>query len=354
MVSYLGLGVVERSSCGHPRRLLGGRSDLAHVSPNCIWMDEDQIFQIVEKEIGLCQHEIHENRVYSVHNVDNGVDKMKLKSRFIQGDRSMPHTEVRIVMGREPRVVLENSPMYIYGEYIKMRRDMTQTPLKISGRLKCERSVSDFCSQVKSFFSAGSVTFIPAGREDFDVRMVGGRPFLLEIRGPRRNLCASHVRLQLYEGLRIVNVKVVRKGCKGAVFSGEGEARKTYRVFLCCRKRLQLQSHYVVEQKTPLRVLHRRSNLTRPKDIRIIECQEEERESWMYYEMILEASAGTYIKEFVHGDFGRTRPSLGGVGNYCDLLELDVVSVEKREIDGFVVGDMDVEIVTEDGGCGSE
>lgn len=38
--------------------------------------------------------------------------------------------------------------------------------------------------------------------------------------------------------------------------------------------------------------------------------------------------AGTYVKEFVHGDFGRTRPSLGGIlGCQADILQLDVTSV---------------------------
>lgn len=32
----------------------------------------------------------------------------------------------------------------------------------------------------------------------------------------------------------------------------------------------------------------------------------------------VQTQAGTYVKEFVHGDFGRTKPSL------CDLLEADV------------------------------
>ncbi len=33
----------------------------------------------------------------------------------------------------------------------------------------------------------------------------------------------------------------------------------------------------------------------------------------------------SYIKEFVHGDFGRTQPNLGSLlDTTCDILELDV------------------------------
>jgi tRNA pseudouridine synthase 10 len=46
----------------------------------------------------------------------------------------------------------------------------------------------------------------------------------------------------------------------------------------------------------------------------------------------LQTQAGTYIKEFIHGDFGRTTPSVGeifGIGaDKVDIVELDVEAVE--------------------------
>jgi len=40
------------------------------------------------------------------------------------------------------------------------------------------------------------------------------------------------------------------------------------------------------------------------------------------------ASAGTYIKEFVHGDLGRTVPSVGSLlESEADILQLDVSNV---------------------------
>lgn len=46
----------------------------------------------------------------------------------------------------------------------------------------------------------------------------------------------------------------------------------------------------------------------------------------------METQAGTYVKEFVHGDFGRTRPSLadllGVSSGEVDILELDVEGVD--------------------------
>lgn len=38
--------------------------------------------------------------------------------------------------------------------------------------------------------------------------------------------------------------------------------------------------------------------------------------------------AGTYVKEFVHGDFGRTKPSVGDIINAeVDILALDVLAI---------------------------
>ena len=40
------------------------------------------------------------------------------------------------------------------------------------------------------------------------------------------------------------------------------------------------------------------------------------------------SSAGTYIKEFVHGDLGRTVPSIGSIlESEADILQLDVTQV---------------------------
>ncbi|KAJ2329443.1 putative tRNA pseudouridine synthase Pus10, partial [Coemansia sp. RSA 2673] len=40
------------------------------------------------------------------------------------------------------------------------------------------------------------------------------------------------------------------------------------------------------------------------------------------------SEAGTYIKEFVHGDLGRTVPSLADMaGVTADIIELDVENV---------------------------
>lgn len=44
-----------------------------------------------------------------------------------------------------------------------------------------------------------------------------------------------------------------------------------------------------------------------------------------HFRLKMTTQAGTYVKEFVHGDLGRTEPSLCTILNKeCDILELDV------------------------------
>jgi len=48
-----------------------------------------------------------------------------------------------------------------------------------------------------------------------------------------------------------------------------------------------------------------------------------------HFQLLLSTQAGTYIKEFVHGDFGRTQPNLCKLMKQeVDILTLDVQDVE--------------------------
>ncbi|KAG2260751.1 hypothetical protein Bca52824_080045 [Brassica carinata] len=81
-------------------------------------------------------------------------------------------------------------------------------------------------------------------------------------------------------------------------------------------------------QKTPVRVLHRRSPLERERTIHWMKV-EKIKGSSHYFPLHLCTQAGTYIKEFVHGDLGRTSPSMGSIlGCRAEILQLDVTDVK--------------------------
>jgi len=110
--------------------------------------------------------------------------------------------------------------------------------------------------------------------------------------------------------------------------------KKHYRCIIQCSKKIDPEkldqlnklNKFDIDQKTPVRVLHRRSLLVRKRSIfhfsgRIINPY--------HIDLELVTQGGTYVKEFVHGDFGRTIPNLSALLDCdCDLLLLDVTQVE--------------------------
>lgn len=88
---------------------------------------------------------------------------------------------------------------------------------------------------------------------------------------------------------------------------------------------LQSLSQACITQQTPVRVSHRRADLARKRHIREINLKDFSENS-----MVLEitAESGTYIKEFVSGDGGRTVPSISEkLGIDCKVTALDVIQI---------------------------
>lgn len=230
------------------------------------------------------------------------------------------------ILDNIPDIKIYNNPIYICGRYIKLNRIMSQTPLIINNVLKTTHSISDFSEEFKKFYLADTVKFMASGREDIDVKCIEGRPFILEIISPKRNLHARSMNIELYDTINIIDTFITTKDCKKLI--NEDVSDKHYLLAVHSDKPIVLEKIYKLKQKTPLRVLHRRANDIRFKTITIIEYNEFFFDKAYYYEIFIKASSGTYIKEWVNGDFGRTIPNLNS-----DLLELDVHSVEKKFTD---------------------
>ncbi|KAI5148920.1 tRNA pseudouridine synthase 10 [Enteropsectra breve] len=251
--------------------------------------------------------------------------KQKLKERMYKiKDEKAPTQSPCIAQEKQelPLIAIENSPIFLYGEYIKLSREMSQTPLVIGGQLKTERSVSDFTEEFKCFFQADDVCFLSCGREDIDVRCLEGRPFLLTVRNPKRNLDARIVAIKMYRDVHIINLCAVDQRAKNSLTSDE--SNKFYLVDIFSGKKINFSEKYELDQKTPLRVLHRRANMIRNKTIEILNVIELNKPEGYYYEVRIRASSGAYIKEWVSGDFSRTTPNLN-----ADCLNLDVVRVDR-------------------------
>jgi tRNA U54 and U55 pseudouridine synthase Pus10 len=87
----------------------------------------------------------------------------------------------------------------------------------------------------------------------------------------------------------------------------------------------EIEPYLQIIQKTPLRVLHRRALLDRPR--RIFQLKTSKLNDHFFL-LDLVTSAGTYVKEFVHSDCGRTSPSVRSLlASQCMILQLDVVKL---------------------------
>jgi len=220
----------------------------------------------------------------------------------------------------------------------------------VGGQASPWQSTDPFVTALDQVFGYGRYKFHSAGREDVDVRMLGtGRPFVLEIISPHRQYFSENDFRSLealvnnseggaaeIEHLRQTSAEITLD------LARHSESKtKTYRCVVWCSRSICSDSDPLLVQtnatrdltliqKTPLRVLHRRSLLDRPKIIHSIRCSRINHH-WLVVD--LETQAGTYVKEFIHGDNGRTTPNLGVLlGGRTDIIQLDVLGMVMPEL----------------------
>jgi tRNA pseudouridine synthase 10 len=244
-------------------------------------------------------------------------------------------------------------PLYVQGRYRKLDRTLPQTRwpcrhCRGRGCDRCEGTGKTYATSVEEVVAAPFLRLSGAegsrfhgmGREDIDARMLGrGRPFVLELLRPRvrtidltRALeelsreAAGRVEvldLRAAEGPDVVRVKQAapdksyRVGVIGTVPVGK------------VNEALELALHRAIAQRTPTRVAHRRSDRVRTRRIvaaRVVEATEGR------FTLDLRTEAGTYVKEWVEGDDGRTEPSLASlVGVPLTVEYLDVLDIHDTE-----------------------
>lgn len=256
---------------------------------------------------------------------------------------------VAIVDPAFDHVDLEVHPLFLRGRYRKLARGIPQTrwPCRRCQGKGCARcggtgkmyptSVEEIVAAEVMKESQGTGHALHGmGREDIDARMLGrGRPFIVEIKEPRKrtlDLAGAVARINASGGVEVDGLAPVRR--KDVVQLKEDRAAKSYRVLVRfvppveeakLKEELTVLAAQPIAQRTPSRVAHRRADTTRHRRLRETQVV---RVDGDLAEIRLTAEAGTYIKELVHGDGGRTTPSLAArLGVKCDVVELDVLDV---------------------------
>ena len=250
-----------------------------------------------------------------------------------------------------PRFV-EPKTIFLEARYCKFARDLPQTIFycpECKGRGGCERcegfgkltkdSVQELVGRVAMpRFKARRNKFHGAGREDMDVLMLGeGRPFVVElVKSKRHNVDLEELTADINrraEGR--MKISLLQLSSKARVVElKEAKCSKEYRAQLVFENEVDLQAmanvllaqdELVLQQRTPTRVAHRRGDLVRQRCVKITGA--EAKDSALLVQ--LEAEHGTYIKELISGDDGRTQPSLTSLlGESCSCAVLDVLQVD--------------------------
>lgn len=246
--------------------------------------------------------------------------------------------------------------VYIAGRYNKYLRNLSQSPWIDKDDVRIKNSVQELIEDgFKKYLQYERTIFSSSGREDVDVRMLGkGRPFVFKMVSPfndeNYNLktmrkIQNYVNKKHATKIEIRDLQVVSKEeVANHIKEGEESKTKEYRALCCCSRKIsQVDIDKVnttidldIEQKTPIRVLHRRTLASRRRRIYKLRLEpvkvgdfDSVKEEYLdnLFTLTLLTEAGTYIKEFVHGDFGRTKPSLSDLLGDCDtdLMELDVM-----------------------------
>ena len=189
-------------------------------------------------------------------------------------------------------------------------------------------------------FKAKEGRFHGAGREDVDVLMLGeGRPFVFEVRKPRRvDVDLEQLRADIARrsdgAVELGPIQLVER--ERVVFWKEGRFAKRYRVLVQGEaplpddavERLQGWSPEL-RQRTPERVAHRRADMERSRRVAVEAVTRVDDDA---LQLDIRTQHGTYVKEWISGDGGRTTPSVAArLGVVAQCAQLDVLAILDKD-----------------------
>ncbi len=342
--------------CENVFDLLERFADAAAESINPIESDNFLIGTRVEPEIVKKEKEIWEE--YGLESpepikaeLNREIGKIALPKIHRPVEFKNPQV-VACVDTRFADVSVDIAPVFIAGRYNKYSREIPQTiwPCRVCHGKGCdhchgkgkmyETSVQEIIGDVALEMTGGQEHFFHGmGREDIDARMLGdGRPFVLEISSPRvRNIDLDELKrrsdndLAAFGDLHFVQREAVER-------YKEAASDKVYRVHVLADSKVNKEAvvevalsfeNAGIDQRTPRRVEHRRADLVRKRKIHWIKADAITEDS---FDLELETDSGTYVKEFVSGDDGRSTPSFSErLGVQCKVETLDVLAINYHE-----------------------
>ncbi|MFX1514925.1 MAG: tRNA pseudouridine(54/55) synthase Pus10 [Promethearchaeota archaeon] len=260
------------------------------------------------------------------------------------------------------QIHIKPNPLFILGRYRKLERGIPQSKwfcrkcrgkgceyCNFTGKMYQE-SVEEYVSEPFRVEAEGRASkFHGSGREDIDALMLGnGRPFILEISEPKKR------KLNLKQIKEMVNKKAKGKveiDIEGLTTRAKVRELKTrssrnakgYRMIISLDPPIHLEeteisaivdefSGSLIQQRTPLRVVHRRADKIRVRKVQKFQIEKLEPQQLTAYVV---CEGGLYVKELISGDGGRTQPNLSDrLNTNAAVIQLDVIEV-LNEKDSF-------------------
>ena len=311
----------------------------------------------IDKKIQLKDEEFIEKLNLDVEGIKKEINRIigKKLENSLNKEVNFEKQDVifNVDLRKESKVRIQINPIFIEGKYNKLIRGIPQTKWpcsKCKGK-GCEEcgftgkqypcSVEELISEHILKASKGyQAKFHGAGREDIDVLMLGsGRPFVLEIKEPKiRKLDLKSLEKYINEinkgKTHYHNLKFTNRSRKAEIKVSSPDAYKVYKALVKCESKYDedkldtLNELNEIQQRTPIRVSHRRADKVRIKHVLDVSYKVIDDTT---FEMIIKGDGGLYIKELISGDEGRSNPSVAdklGVKTVCE--QLDVIEVSDK------------------------
>lgn len=248
-------------------------------------------------------------------------------------------------------VQIERNEIFVFGRYMKLVPGLSQSRWICSlcqgkGCKGCENkgkryeSVEERIGEpIKKAAEASDYVLHASGREDVDAINTAGRPFVLAIKNPnKRRLDLDEITRQISKSgeVSVHNLAIVERPFVEVVT--ESHFDKGYEATVEFERELSDENireiktleGKTIAQQTPNRVAHRRADLIRHRKIKNIDVAAVDGKNAV---LKITAEAGTYIKELISGDEGRTNPSISGIlGTNARCKKLVVTKID----DGFL------------------
>jgi len=253
------------------------------------------------------------------------------------------------------KIRIKSNPLFILGRYRKIKRGIPQSKWFCR---KCRGKGCEYCNHTGKMYQESVEEFISepllsaakgvaskfhgSGREDIDARMLGtGRPFVLEISEPKkRNLDFEMLTQKINanaESKVEINIEGITTRTKVRELKTKSSRNaKGYRAIVSLEAPLMIEkselyviakklSNTIIQQRTPLRVAHRRADKIRSRKVISFQIEKIEPQSLTVY---IVCEGGLYVKELISGDEGRTYPNLSNYLNIPAVVShLDVIEV---------------------------